>query len=575
MPGKFKFYRESVEYANEAARSVIPEKLKDWGEVNQVVSKLAKEKKKPEFREKILEEWKEFAVSGVLQFDKERGEQVLRPFTDLDGKCAIGLLQEAGFDVSKLTYVKPGEFLKGAINLDTGDKFGVVYEEPTYTLYFDHHKPGIKEVTSTTEIVYKTMVGLRLLKKTDEMDRLVDFVTKIDNRKYPPEEFLRSPKTILGLQRDLDFKTLLSYFKEHESPNVELLPEELEKYGLKEASEKQQKIVDEAMKTLELMEKEGWVIDTQYGKILINFHNRLKVGASAAYVKYDGIINYGGNSFAITLKNGSLENLNLPQGKLIRNQMWIYNEDRPLIVKPADILRALGASLERKEGEPIELTSYNLENLHPPYQLFRPANAVYYIHIKYSDSAVKGIKERTTIQQILSSQKRLVEASLYAADEFIRYGSLEALKEYFDSWKEIKSPKDTTFHEIRWRSVPASDGWGYTDEMYVFPDFYEYLAFSDDRDIEEIKNELMEKTFQMWLKKQEKRFRDTSRDYPHYVWVGDVRVDGLKGQLWIAVKKVRNDKDRVDHNEYDLREPITFPEFKKLCQQLIKKSGGD
>lgn len=87
---KFKFYRTSIEYAKEAAKSII-ENIKNWEELKQSISELAKEKKQPKFREKILKAWEKFAVSGVLQFDKEKGEQVLKPFTDLDGKCTLGL----------------------------------------------------------------------------------------------------------------------------------------------------------------------------------------------------------------------------------------------------------------------------------------------------------------------------------------------------------------------------------------------------------------------------------------------------------------------------------------------------
>jgi len=50
----------------------------------------------------------------------------------LDGKSAVGILGASGIDTSNLKYIRPGEFLEGAINLDTGDKFGVVYEEPTW-----------------------------------------------------------------------------------------------------------------------------------------------------------------------------------------------------------------------------------------------------------------------------------------------------------------------------------------------------------------------------------------------------------------------------------------------------------
>jgi len=335
---------EKYQYSREAAKITL-NKVSSWDELNAATLEEADKK----FKEATKKYWREFAVSGVLQFDPKEGKQVLRPFTDLDGRVALGILKEAGIDTSNLTYVKPGEYLKGAINLDTGDKFGVVYEEPTYTAYFDHHAPGTKEVTSTAEIVYKTMVDLGMLEKSEAMDRLVKFVTDVDNRRLPPEEFLRSGKTILGLQRSLDFETLLAYFKDHESPTEELTPEEFEKYGLREEAEKQQKIVDEAMATLARMEQEGKVIDTNYGKVVVNENNELKIGSVAAYVKYDGIINFTpGKSFAVTFKEKDINEEELKkrlgdkfQGKIIRGKMWIYNEKEPLKISLEEIISAL------------------------------------------------------------------------------------------------------------------------------------------------------------------------------------------------------------------------------------------
>lgn len=263
--------------SREAAKITL-HNVSSWEELNAATLGEAGAK----FKEATKQYWKEFAVSGVLQFDPKERKQVLRPFTDLDGRASLGILKEAGINTSNLIYVKPGTDLKGAINLDTGDKFGVVYEEPTYTAYFDHHAPGTKEVASTAEIIYKTMVDLGMLVKSETMDRVVKFVTDIDNRRLPAEEFLRSGKTILGLQRDLTFETLLAYFQAHESPVEELTPEELGKYGLKEAAEKQQKLVDESMATLRCMEGEGKVIETSYGKVVVNENNELKVGSVAA-----------------------------------------------------------------------------------------------------------------------------------------------------------------------------------------------------------------------------------------------------------------------------------------------------
>ena len=336
-------YTENFEHSRNAARITF-DKVSSWEELNAAT----KEEGDDKFSEATRGLWEEFAVSGVLQFDVKEGKQVLRPFTDLDGRSALGLLREAGINTDRLNYVKPGEYLQGAINLDTGDKFGVVYEEPSYTAFFDHHDPKVKQVTSTTEIVYQTMADLNLIQRSETLDRISKFVTNIDNRKLPAEEFLRSGKTILGLQRDLTYEQLCAYFSHRISPTDELTPEDLERYGLAESAEKQQRIVDEAMLTLEQMEKHGKICETQYGSIVINHNNELKVGSSAAYVRHDGIINYSDKSFAVTLKD---HEFNEPlirqmlgdrfQGKFIRGSMWIYNDAEPLRLKFQDIKEAL------------------------------------------------------------------------------------------------------------------------------------------------------------------------------------------------------------------------------------------
>jgi len=339
-----KSFEKKCEYSRTAAQITL-DKVSSLEELNAATLEEADKK----FSEKTKEFWKDFAISGVLAFDKESGERVLKPFTDLDGNATLGILKQAGIDTSKLTYVKPGESVEGSINLDTGDQFGVVYNKETHTAYFDHHKKGKKEVTSTAEIMYKTMIGLGMIEKSKEMDRLVDFVTKIDNRQFPPEEFLKSAKTILGLQRELKFNQLLAYFKDHKSPTEELSPEELAKYGLQEIAKEQQKVVDEAMKTLEKMEREGKVINTSYGSVVINENNELKVGSSAAYVKHDGIINLTpGKSFAITFKEKDINESTIReklgdkfQGKIIRGKMWIYNKNAPLKLTKEELIKAL------------------------------------------------------------------------------------------------------------------------------------------------------------------------------------------------------------------------------------------
>lgn len=338
-----KSFAEDYSHSRSAAEVTL-DKVTSWDELHAETEKLGNEK----FSEKTRELWQDFAVHGILAFNRETGERELKPFTDLDGNSAIGILNLAGIDTSNMTYVKPGEHLEGAINIDTGDQFGVVYNPETYTAFFDHHGEG-EEVTSATEVVYRAMVDLGMLEKTEALDRLVDFVTKIDNRKYPPEEFLKSAKTILGLQRSVNFNQLHEYFKEYDSPTKELTPEEFEKFGLKDAALRQQKVVDDSMETLFRMEGEGKVIQTGYGSILINENNELRVGSSAAYVRHDGIVNISpGKSFAITLKDGKFDESELReklgerfQGKIIRGNMWLYNDNDPLELTKEDLVDVL------------------------------------------------------------------------------------------------------------------------------------------------------------------------------------------------------------------------------------------
>ena len=331
------------EFSREAAKITL-DKVDSWDDLNALTEQEGDEK----FSEKTKELWKDFAVHGVLAFDKEKGERVLKPFTDLDGNSAIGFLNMSGIDTSNLKYVKPGDSVEGAINLDTGDQYGVVYNEESMTAYFDHHEKG-SPVTSAAEVVYLAMSELGMLEKTEELDRVADFVTKIDNRQFPAEEFLRSAKTILGLQRGLKFEQLIKYFEDHESPTEELTPDEFEKYGLRDAAERQQKAVDEGMAKLAEMEEEGKVVETSYGSVVVNENNELRVGASAAYVSHDGIINITpGKSFAVTFKEKDLDEEKLRaklgdkfQGKIIRGKMWIYNDKDPLGLSAEDIVDAL------------------------------------------------------------------------------------------------------------------------------------------------------------------------------------------------------------------------------------------
>ncbi len=303
------------------------------------------------FQEKINDPDQIYAVHGLMQFDPSEGKLVLKNKTDLDGMGALEILRIAGAEIKdeNIIYVKPGEFVTGAINVDTGCKLGFDYSADNDTVIFDHHSDDAGNNTSATQEAYTSLVEMKLIEKNETLDRTVDFITKIDNRKFEAEEFLRSGKTILGLQRDLDFSKLFLYFSEHENPCEELTPTEFKEYGLEEAALKQQKLVDESMSTLETMENEGKVFDSEFGSILINVNNELKAGSSAAYVNHDGIINFTPEkSFAVTLKDAKFDQEKLESrlgekfvGKIIRGNMWIYNDEEKMNLMVDDLINSI------------------------------------------------------------------------------------------------------------------------------------------------------------------------------------------------------------------------------------------
>lgn len=336
---------ERLEYSREAARITL-DKVDAWDELNAASFPEANEK----FAGKTRELWQEFAVSGKAYYDRNKGKHILYQCSDLDGEATQGILKMAGINMDKLTYVNPGESLAGAINIETGYKLGVVYEPETKTAWFDHHQNNQSEVTSTAEIMYQTLVSLGLMEKSLPLDRTTDFVTKIDNREYPAEAFLKRGRILLGLHKYFPFNKLVEYFTDHTTPLEEISPEEIEKWGLTQASRQMQMMVDHAMRTLTRMEQAGKVVETQFGRVVVNENMELKAGASAAYVRHDGILNLvPGVSFTLYLKSGRFNETYLRyklgekfQGKIIRGNIWKFNHTpEELKLTREDILEAI------------------------------------------------------------------------------------------------------------------------------------------------------------------------------------------------------------------------------------------
>jgi len=207
---KYKSIRQAAE--------ITLNKIKKWEELNADTEKEGDEK----FKQKSRELWKNFVTHGRLRFDKKTGEPIIENHTDLDGKISIKLLNMAGFDVDEknIEYVAPGGQSKepGKFHIDTGGKDGIVILKDG-TVFIDHHGPGSDNNVSAAKFTYEILTGLGLLEKKKYLDDLVNFVTQVDNFKYPEEKkyfknyFENSWRTLLGLYRMASADNLINFFK--------------------------------------------------------------------------------------------------------------------------------------------------------------------------------------------------------------------------------------------------------------------------------------------------------------------------------------------------------------------------
>jgi len=146
-------------------------------------------------------------------------------------------------DVKEIKYVKQGDWNEGSTNIDTSggnktqlregtkEEYKVIEpysgkdeidlsKDKVYTLVFDHHSPESLNDTSATKELYKSLVAAKLLEPTEGLNRLVEFVTQIDNSTYPDsfKYFKRSNRMLLGLYRFFTSEKLITFFEARRKP---------------------------------------------------------------------------------------------------------------------------------------------------------------------------------------------------------------------------------------------------------------------------------------------------------------------------------------------------------------------
>lgn len=287
---------------------------------------------KEAFRKVAKSVIKELGVHGVVR-EKPNGEKELLPFTDADGKCALGLFRMAGIE-AKSIYVKPGEFVVGKINVDTGNR-DVSLENGT--LFIDHHARTSSPDSSATERVYDILVRTGLLEPTMALEGLVDFVTGMDNANfegmYDKDIFLNSDKNMVGLFRFLSFEELYSYFYDLSNEPLRPMKEKLlKKWPVGEGvtklvkhSIKIRESIDKSVVGMEELEKKGMIFESsKYGKVMVDIGFTMPLGRPCAFAHgYDTFVSWSPeqNSFMVSSRQ-PLE-VDYVDGFTVRGLMWL------------------------------------------------------------------------------------------------------------------------------------------------------------------------------------------------------------------------------------------------------------
>ncbi len=376
------------------------------------------------FKQKTRELWKEFAVHGKILKDKETGRMKLMKFTDFDGNSSLGLLNLAGIDTKNLEYREPGKHTAGKINIDTGERHGIVLEDGGKTVFIDHHSDESGKDSSATKFTYDLLVSLGLLEKQKYLDKLVEFVTQADNKNFPGagKYFKNYGRNLLGLRDHIKFKHLLEFFEAGHEPYEVLQEKELKKMGLFAASKQKEATVYKALMGLERIKENGLVVESpRYGKIAVDIDKKLPLGPDAiSHAGYQTYLSWSSASNSFFISSASPITDSFAQGKKIRGTMWLKPaiDETPLTVTLKEILTIMTDGQFQPTGELAEFLAKEEQKI----------------------SAEKETKLSPEIQEILVS----------AVNEFRQQLQIEA--EAMEGWNNYKEEEKKTLLDIETKS---------------------------------------------------------------------------------------------------------------------------
>lgn len=350
--------------------------------------------------------WGEFSVHGGDPRINDKGEVYIPCESDLDGESYLKILELAGFSIdrSKVNFVKKGEMPEEGVIGDTSKRNGVVAEEKGKRIIFDHHTPEAVRDTSATKYTYETLVKFGLLEKNPELEKFVEFVTKVDSFYFSPDEekkvYENYPKNLYGLCNRMKPQDILELFKKSSfDPSEKLDDDYLKKCRYFNPAMKREETlfqlaqhieqkIKSGEKEIDNLEKMGFFVDTgddRFGKILID--TKKINGNGNWYPKVDSenhsgqlaikLKGYGGyllwsqeeNSF-ILYTNKRMDENSVPggfiQGENMRGHILVkgFSDPEPLKMKMEDVFSKLAGKkfeFEKKLKEKIETESKGKE----------------------------------------------------------------------------------------------------------------------------------------------------------------------------------------------------------------------
>jgi hypothetical protein len=363
----------------------------DSGKTKAELDKEGNEKIKKLARELI----KEFTVHGTIK------NNVLQPYSDLDGRTCLFLFRKAGFTVKDVEYVEQGQSTKKGkgIVVDTAKKHGYVIEELGMILIIDHHDPEKSgRDSSATKFVFEGLRDFGLFDELDEKEKIAlecyeRFVTKEDNKDFTDEETVKIYKNfthnLAGLKRYLSDSELYKVFRlqtQSKGDNFDpydALPEDFLKNELSyrdggevikyidekkkpSVKKKLEKSVRASERGIRELKAEGFIIHTgggQHGDVLIDIgrdteegpKNRVGMGYDAARAKgFGAYIEWSPQTGYFAIKTANPIKFSLYQGNNQRGHYWLKADGEEPLVPFRQVLAELMGDLNYQIDQKLE-----------------------------------------------------------------------------------------------------------------------------------------------------------------------------------------------------------------------------